>query len=79
MSYDIDLSGRVAMVTGASGGLGAQFARTLSKAGAGVVLAARRTDGLTANRPLAVADYDMRAVDWLTSGSLSTTTSGGST
>ena len=30
----------VALVTGASGGLGAQFARTLSKAGAGVVLAA---------------------------------------
>jgi NAD(P)-dependent dehydrogenase (short-subunit alcohol dehydrogenase family) len=46
MSYDIDLSGRVAMVTGASGGLGAQFARTLAKAGAGVVLAARRMDKL---------------------------------
>jgi NAD(P)-dependent dehydrogenase (short-subunit alcohol dehydrogenase family) len=46
MSYDIDLSGRVAFVTGASSGLGAQFARTLSKAGAGVVLAARRVDRL---------------------------------
>jgi hypothetical protein len=46
MSYDIDLSGRVAFVTGASSGLGAQFARTLSNAGAGVVLAARRVERL---------------------------------
>ncbi|HSW05784.1 SDR family oxidoreductase [Aquabacterium sp.] len=46
MSYNIDLSGRVAFITGASGGLGAQFARTLSQAGAGVVLAARRIERL---------------------------------
>jgi NAD(P)-dependent dehydrogenase (short-subunit alcohol dehydrogenase family) len=46
MAYDIDLSGRVAMVTGASGGLGAQFARVLARAGAGVVLAARRMERL---------------------------------
>ena len=46
MSYNIDLSGRVAFVTGASSGLGAQFARTLSQAGAGVVLAARRVERL---------------------------------
>ncbi|NRF69984.1 SDR family oxidoreductase [Aquincola sp. S2] len=46
MSYSIDLSGRVAFVTGASSGLGAQFARVLSSAGAGVVLAARRVERL---------------------------------
>lgn len=46
MAYDIDLSGRVALVTGASSGLGAQFARVLSRAGAGVVLAARRIERL---------------------------------
>ena len=46
MSYNIDLSGRVAFVTGASSGLGAHFARTLSQAGAAVVLAARRVERL---------------------------------
>jgi NAD(P)-dependent dehydrogenase (short-subunit alcohol dehydrogenase family) len=46
MAYSIDLSGRVALVTGASGGLGAQFAKTLSRAGAAVVLASRRLDKL---------------------------------
>lgn len=46
MAYSIDLSGRVALVTGASSGLGAQFARTLSRAGAAVVLASRRTEKL---------------------------------
>ena len=46
MSYEIDLSGRVAFVTGASSGLGEQFARTLAAAGAGVVLAARRLERL---------------------------------
>ena len=46
MAYSIDLSGRVAFITGASGGLGAQFARTLSTAGAAVVLASRRIEKL---------------------------------
>jgi NAD(P)-dependent dehydrogenase (short-subunit alcohol dehydrogenase family) len=46
MAYEIDLSGRVALVTGASSGLGAQFAKTLARAGAAVVLASRRVDKL---------------------------------
>jgi len=46
MAYTLDLSGRVALVTGASSGLGAQFAKTLAQAGAAVVLASRRTDRL---------------------------------
>ena len=50
MAYTIDLSGRVAFVTGASSGLGAQFARALAQAGAAVVLASRRVDKLTALR-----------------------------
>ena len=44
MSYSIDLTGRVALVTGASSGLGRQFAKTLCLAGATVVLASRRVD-----------------------------------
>ncbi len=50
MAYNIDLSGRVAFITGASGGLGAQFARTLSRAGAAVVLASRRMEKLKSLR-----------------------------
>lgn len=46
MAYTIDLSGRIALITGASSGLGAQFAKTLARAGAAVVLASRRTDRL---------------------------------
>ncbi len=56
MAYTIDLSGRVAFVTGASSGLGAQFAKTLAAAGAGVVLAARRVDRLKALRAEIEAD-----------------------
>ncbi|MBT9609192.1 SDR family oxidoreductase [Aquabacterium sp.] len=44
MSYTLDLSGRVALITGASSGLGKQFALTLAQAGAAVVLAGRRVE-----------------------------------
>jgi NAD(P)-dependent dehydrogenase (short-subunit alcohol dehydrogenase family) len=43
-----DLEGRVAIVTGASSGLGVSFAKGLAGAGARVVLAARRIDRLEA-------------------------------
>jgi len=41
-----DLSGRTVLVTGASSGIGAHFARTLARAGARVALGARRLDYL---------------------------------
>ncbi|MDJ0922882.1 MAG: SDR family oxidoreductase [Henriciella sp.] len=48
MTLSTDLSGKTALVTGASSGLGAHFARVLATAGATVVLAARRLDKLEA-------------------------------
>lgn len=56
MAYSLDLSGRVALVTGASSGLGAQFAKTLAQAGAAVVLASRRVDKLKELRARIEAD-----------------------
>jgi len=41
-----DLSGRVALVTGTSRGLGQSFARALARAGADLVITARRKDDL---------------------------------
>ena len=46
MSKRFDLLRKVALVTGASSGLGVHFARTLAAAGASVAIAARRVDRL---------------------------------
>jgi NAD(P)-dependent dehydrogenase (short-subunit alcohol dehydrogenase family) len=44
----VDLNGQVALVTGASSGLGYRFAKVLAACGAKVAIAARRTDKLEA-------------------------------
>jgi NAD(P)-dependent dehydrogenase (short-subunit alcohol dehydrogenase family) len=71
------LDGRVAVVTGASSGLGARWARVLAGAGADVVAAARRVDrldALAAGRPrihpMACDVTDARDVDRLASETL---------
>jgi NAD(P)-dependent dehydrogenase (short-subunit alcohol dehydrogenase family) len=48
MSLTADLSGKTALVTGASSGLGEHFARLLARSGASVVAAARRQPQLEA-------------------------------
>lgn len=48
MSLRADLSGKVALVTGASSGLGLHMAKTLARAGAKVALAARRIERVEA-------------------------------
>lgn len=46
MSVEMNFEGKVALVTGASSGLGTRFAKILARAGAQVVLASRRIERL---------------------------------
>ncbi len=46
VAIEINFEGKIALVTGASSGLGARFAKVLAEAGAQVVLAARRLERL---------------------------------
>ena len=46
MGIEVNFEGKVALITGASSGLGARFAKVLAMAGAQVILASRRVDRL---------------------------------
>jgi len=46
MSHLFDLKGKVALITGASSGLGVQFAKALAAQGANIVISARRVERL---------------------------------
>ncbi len=48
MKNPLDLNGKIALVTGASRGLGRHFAATLAEAGADVIITARNIDSLQA-------------------------------
>jgi len=70
-SHYFNLTGKVALVTGASAGLGVHFAKVLANEGASVVLAARREEKLAeqvaavnraGGKALAVA-MDVNSVD----------------
>ena len=74
MSKRFDLTGKVALVTGASSGLGVHFARTLAAAGASVAIAARRADRLaslqaelqSAGGKAAAVELDVQSGDSIT-------------
>jgi NAD(P)-dependent dehydrogenase (short-subunit alcohol dehydrogenase family) len=56
VGIEVNFEGKVALITGASSGLGARFAKILAQGGAQVVLAARRIDRLKELRAEIEAD-----------------------
>ncbi|MDR2672145.1 MAG: SDR family oxidoreductase [Coriobacteriales bacterium] len=58
MTKDLfDLSGKVALVTGGSSGLGVQFAKALASKGADIALIARRVEKLEATKKQVIDEY----------------------
>ena len=56
MGIEMNFEGKIALITGASGGLGSRFAKVLAQAGAQVVLASRRIERLKELRAEIEAD-----------------------
>jgi NAD(P)-dependent dehydrogenase (short-subunit alcohol dehydrogenase family) len=62
--YNFNLSGKRALVSGASSGLGAHFAHVLAEAGASVIMAARRVEALgAAAQRLRAQGYAIDSID----------------
>ncbi|MDR3136253.1 MAG: SDR family oxidoreductase [Coriobacteriales bacterium] len=60
MSKDLfDLTGKIALVTGGSSGLGVQFAKALARQGANIAIIARRLEKLEATKQAIKAEYDV--------------------
>lgn len=65
MTSDFDLTGKVAIVTGGNGGIGYGIARGLARAGADIVIAARRA-AENAQAATALQDLGVRALSVIT-------------
>lgn len=62
MSHPFDLTGKVAIITGASRGIGEAVARAYAAAGASLVLSSRKLENITAVVDAINAEYPGRAV-----------------
>ena len=62
MKNYFDLTGQVAVVTGASTGLGVQMAKALANQGCNIVCLARRKENVDANAAMLEAEYGVKAI-----------------